>query len=237
MVHSAGAVRGNSQADFDRVNVAGTANVLAAISAQADPPILVLLSSIVAREPQLSWYSHSKRDCEALLRQYPELRWVVIRPPAVYGPGDKEMLPIFQWMRRGIALVPGTPEARTSLVHVSDLVGAITACLTSEQAIGQTFALCDGRENGYNWHEMAAIAGELWSRKVRLFAVPRWLLDGVANVVSASARITGAAPMLTPPKLRELRHEDWVVDNRDITAATGWRPEIGLREGLQGLNL
>lgn len=237
VVHSAGAVRGNSQADFDRVNVAGTANVLAAISGEAGPPTLVLLSSIVAREPQLSWYSHSKRDGEKLLQEYPGLRWIVIRPPAVYGPGDKEMLPIFQWMRRGIALVPGTPDARTSLIHVSDLVAAIAACLQSEKAVGQTFSLCDGRDDGYNWREMAAIAGDLWSRQVRLFAVPRWLLDAVANLVSASARITGSAPMLTPAKLRELRHEDWVADNRDITAATGWTPEIELREGLKGLNL
>ena len=39
-----------------------------------------------------------------MLARFPQLRWVVLRPPAVYGPGDKEMLAIFQWMRRGIAL-------------------------------------------------------------------------------------------------------------------------------------
>jgi nucleoside-diphosphate-sugar epimerase len=236
VVHGAGAVRGNSQADFDRVNVAGTANLLQAVTAQAEPPRLVLLSSIVAREPGLSWYSRSKREGEALLGQYPMLRWVVLRPPAVYGPGDREMLPIFQWMHRGIALVPGSPEARNSLIHVSDLVCAIESCLHSEAALGQTLPLCDGRENGYNWHEMAAIASELWSRRVRLFAVPRWLLDSVARVNSLIAGITGAAPMLTPPKLRELRHENWVVDNRDITDATGWTPLVELMEGLRGLN-
>lgn len=237
VVHSAGAVRGNSQADFDRVNVAGTAHLLDAISAESASPRLVLLSSIVAREPGLSWYSHSKREGEELLKRYPGLRWVVLRPPAVYGPGDREMLPIFQWMRRGIALVPGSPEARNSLIHVSDLVRAIAACLQSEQALGRTFSPCDGQAGGYDWREMAAIAGELWSREVRLFRAPRRLLDGVASLVSTGARITGTAPMLTPPKLRELRHEDWVTDNRDITEATGWTPRIGLREGLKALNL
>lgn len=237
VVHGAGAVRGNSQEDFDRVNVAGTANLLAAITAQSSPPKLLLLSSIVAREPQLSWYSHSKREGEKLVEQLSTPDWVILRPPAVYGPGDKEMLPIFQWMHRGIALVPGSPDARTSLIHVCDLVRAIDRCLQSDATLGQTLSLCDGRDNGYNWREMAAIAGELWHRRVRLFPVPRWLLNGVANLASLGARMTGNAPMLTPPKLRELRHEDWVVDNRAITAASGWTPRVELREGLEGLQL
>jgi len=242
VVHGAGAVRGNSQHDFDRVNVAGTAHLLAALAAtgqQADqsPPTLVLLSSIVAREPQLSWYARSKREGEKLLEQLASRRWVILRPPAVYGPGDREMLPIFQWMRRGIALVPGSPAARTALLHVSDLVRAIECCLHSEAALGQTLALGDGRDNGYDWREMAVIAGALWSREVRLVPVPRWLLDGVAHCNSALARLSGRAPMLTPPKRRELRHENWVVDNRAIAEATGWRPQVELREGLQGLDL
>lgn len=237
VVHGAGAVRGNSQADFDRVNVAGTAAVLNAIRAQARPPRLILLSSIVAREPQLSWYAHSKWEGEQLLEQYEDIDRVVLRPPAVYGPGDKEMLPIFQWMQRGIALVPGSPEARISLVYVADLVEAIIACLRSRAANRQTLSLCDGKPDGYNWHDMASIAGQHWSRRVRLVRIPRALLNILAALISGAARITGSAPMLTPPKLRELRHEDWVVDNTAITAATGWTPTVDLRKGLEQLKI
>lgn len=237
VVHSAGAVRGNSQADFDRVNVAGTAALLSAIDAQSQPPLLLLLSSIVAREPQLSWYARSKWGGEQLLLQHAKLDWIIVRPPAVYGPGDKEMLPIFQWMHRGIALVPGSPEARTSLIHVTDLVDAIIACLQSAGAKRQTLTLCDGKHNGYSWRDMASIAAQHWSRRVRLWCIPRWLLNGVAGLISTIARITGNAPMLTPPKLRELRHEDWVVNNDAISSATGWTPTVGLREGLEQLKL
>ena len=237
VVHGAGAVRGNSQADFDRVNVAGTAAVLSAIRAQTRPPRLLLLSSIVAREPQISWYSHSKWEGEQLLAQCADLDLTVLRPPAVYGPGDKEMLPIFQLMQRGIAVVPGSPEVRISLIYVADLVAAIIACLLSPAANQQTFALCDGRPGGYNWHELAEIAGQQWSRRVRLVRLPQWLLNTIARLNSKVAGITGNAPMLTPPKLRELRHNDWVADNNTITAATGWRPTVGLREGLEQLKL
>lgn len=237
VVHCAGAVRGNSQADFDRVNVAGTAAMLAAANAQARPPRFLLLSSLAAREPQLSWYAHSKRAGESLLQQTAGLEWMILRPPAVYGPGDQEMLPIFEWMRRGIALVPGSAEARTSLIHVSDLVSAILACLQGAAATGQTLAVCDGQPNGYSWRDMADIAARHWSRPVRLWRVPRRLLDGIAAINSAAARASGRAPMLTPPKLRELRHSDWVVDNHAVTAATGWTPAVGLEAGLATLKI
>ena len=219
------------------MNVAGTAALLSAISAQSHPALLLLLSSIVAREPQLSWYAHSKWEGEQLLQQFTDLDHVILRPPAVYGPGDKEMLPIFQWMRRGIALVPGSPEARTSLIHVSDLVNAIIACLQSAGANRQTLSLCDGKHNGYSWREIAGIAAQHWSRRVHLWRIPRWLLNSVAGLNSSIANITGKAPMLTPPKLRELRHHDWVVNNDAIGSATGWAPVVGLREGLEQLKL
>lgn len=237
VVHSAGAVRGNSQADFDRVNVTGTAALLQAIAAQPRPPLLLLLSSLAAREPHLSWYAQSKRAGERLLARYPALDYIILRPPAVYGPGDTEMLPIFEWMQRGIALVPGSPQARTSLIHVADLVNAVIACLCSDAARGQTFTLCDGKEQGYDWHDMAAIAAQHWSRPVRLWPVPHALLDAVAALNCKLAALTGRAPMLTPPKLRELRHADWVVDNEAISLATGWTPAIGLRDGLAQIKL
>jgi nucleoside-diphosphate-sugar epimerase len=233
VIHAAGVVRGSCRADFDRINVDGTAALLAVLKSQANPPRLLLLSSLAAREPGLSWYAGSKRAGEALLAREPELDWVILRPPPVYGPGDKEMLPVFQLMARGIALVPGDPGARMSLIHVADLVTAIIACLTSAATRHQTLSLCDDRATGYDWYELAAIAGTIWTRRVRIWQLPSWLLDTVARVNITLARITGRAPMLTPPKLRELRHSDWVVNNDDITATTGWKPAVSLQNGLE----
>ena len=235
VIHAAGVVRGGCQQDFDRINVAGTSRLLAALEATAKHPRLLLLSSLAASEPELSWYAASKRGGEELLKTHPELDWMVLRPPAVYGPGDKEMLPVFQAMSRGITPVPGETTARLSLVHVTDLVTAVIACLQTDTTRHQTLTLCDGRKNGYDWREMADIAGHVWDRKVRLWQVPEWLLNGLAWVNLRSARLTGRAPMLTPPKLRELRHPDWVVDNDKITEKTGWQPSIDLQKGLEML--
>lgn len=235
VIHAAGAVRGASREDFDRINVNGTAALLAEVLSQAKPPRFMLLSSLAAREPQLSWYAASKRAGEDLVCGHPDLDWVIVRPPAVYGPGDKEMLPVFQAMARGFAPVPGEAGARISLIHVLDLVAALGASLRCEAARHETLTPCDGKADGYDWHEMADLVADVWGRKVRLWQIPYWLLDSVAWANVRSARLTGRAPMLTPPKLRELRHDNWVVDNTTISDITGWRPEIDLRKGLEEL--
>jgi nucleoside-diphosphate-sugar epimerase len=234
VIHCAGAVRGNCYDDFSAVNVDGTRELLGAVTRQPSPPRVFLLSSMAAREPGLSWYSRSKREAEQLLEAEQALEWTILRPPAVYGPGDKEMKAVFDTMAQGFALVPGSPDARNSLLHVDDLVEALLALMSSERH-HSTYTVCDGREGGYSWREMASIAGSVWGRRVRVVRVPRLLLDAVANCNLFLARLSGRAAMLTPPKLRELRHPDWVVDNRQITADTGWKPRRPLESGLEKL--
>lgn len=236
VIHAAGAVRGHCQQDFDRINIHGTRKLLEIVAALPQPPRLLLLSSLAAREPELSWYAASKRGGEALLQAHPEIDWLILRPPAVYGPGDKEMLPVFQAMSRGIAPVPGAITARISLIHVNDLVCALITCLETAATRHRTLTVCDGQENGYNWRDIANLASAEWGRTVRLWQVPARLLDWVAQINVASARLTGRAPMLTPPKLRELRHPNWVVDNNAITEATAWQPTIDLKKGLELLH-
>lgn len=237
VIHAAGVVRGGSQQAFDAVNVEGTAALVDALHRLTSPPRLLLVSSLAAREPRLSWYAGSKRAAETLLERESGLDWVILRPPAVYGPGDREMLPVFRLMSRGIATVPGAPEARLSLIHVDDLVSAMITCLCADGTRHRVLTLCDGKQGGYDWREIARIAGTVWGRRVHTWRVPAWLLDTVAVTNLRLAGITGRAPMLTPAKLRELRHRDWVVDNANITATTGWEPSIGLRRGLTGLGI
>jgi nucleoside-diphosphate-sugar epimerase len=138
-------------------------------------------------------------------------------------------------MARGIAPVAGASNARIALIHVTDLVDAIIACLQCEATTHRTLSPSDGRPDGYDWEQMAAIAGNVWSRRVRLWRIPHWLLNSIASVNLALSRLLGRAPMLTPAKLRELRHPDWRVDVHEMTEAAGWEPAIDLRRGLQQL--
>ncbi len=232
VIHCAGSVRGATQADFDRVNVAGLQRLLAALQASDAPPRLLALSSLAAREPQLSFYARSKRRGEELLEASEAVAWTALRPPAVYGPGDRELLPLFRAMARGVAPVPGSPSARFSMLFVDDLAGAALAWLQCESHPQGIYTLDDGRRGGYDWHEVAAIVSRLCGRRVRLLRLPVGLLSLPAWLNRTGARLFGYAPMLTPEKLNELRHPDWVCDSDALIRATGWRPRVRLEEGL-----
>ena len=235
VVHCAGVVRGACQADFDRVNVQGVDNLVAVMSAglPAGASRLLSLSSLAAREPSLSFYANSKYRGEQVLReQAADLYWMALRPPAVYGPGDRELLPLFRLMSRGIAPVPGSSDARFSMLHVEDIAALVLAWLRQSTPAGGVFALDDGKAGGYSWQEVSAVVAQLCQRPVRTIGVPAPMLNIPAWINRALARLFGYAPMLTPEKLRELRHPDWVCDNRALQQVVDWRPRYQLEAGL-----
>ena len=238
VVHCAGAVRGRQFEDFLSTNVHGTRYLAEALAATSRAPIL-MLSSLAARSPDLSHYARSKQLAEEVLQQESnELDWTVIRPPAVYGPGDKELLPLFRLMSRGLAPVPASATNRVSLVHVDDLVAAIFAWIEfsgERQALKKIFPISDPREQGYSWLEIADLVSELVDRPVRLWQVPEPLLNTVAQINRILATLFDYAPMLTPEKVRELRHHDWVCQSRALSSALNWSPQITLRHGLGDL--
>ncbi|HVO83554.1 MAG TPA: SDR family NAD(P)-dependent oxidoreductase [Syntrophobacteria bacterium] len=234
VVHCAGAVRGASQAHFDRVNVEGVARLVHAAASEHPAPRFLLISSLAAREPGLSAYAASKRRGEeVLVADGGMMPWAVLRPPAVYGPGDRELLPLFRWMARGIAPVLGSGNARFSLLYVEDLAEAVVRWLSGGTAVQRTFELDDCRPGGYTWTDVVDIMKTLRSRSVIPVRVPALLLQVLAFVNLVAARVIGYKPMVTPGKVRELRHPNWVCDSAAFMGATGWSPKVSLEEGLR----
>ncbi|MBI5920575.1 MAG: NAD-dependent epimerase/dehydratase family protein [Betaproteobacteria bacterium] len=235
VIHCAGVVRGANRSDFDPVNAAGAGQVARAAANQERVPRFLLISSLAARMPQLSHYAASKWRGECEVRGALEnRRWTVLRPPAVYGLGDRELLPLFRCIAKGYAPLPAGRNRRFSLIHVDDLALAVLRWLEVDACYGQTFELDDGHPGGYSWDTVLSLAGLALrqSAEVRRVPIPVPLLYLVAWVNLASSRLFGYAPMLTPGKMREIMHPDWVCDNHAITLATGWRPNLGLEIGL-----
>ena len=234
VVHCAGAVRGASQQAFDRVNVDGVRNIVNAIVSSVNAPRLLSLSSLAAREPCLSFYAASKRKGEQVLEQQARaLDWIALRPPAVYGPGDRELLPLFRLMAKGIAPVLGNHDARFSMIYSQDIARAVQGWLLQDSCVSGVYSLHDGKQGGYSWSDVSATVSRLCQRSVREFAVPSVLLNVPARVNRRLAQWLGYAPMLTPEKLRELRHPDWVCDNNAIQQVLDWQPRVQLEEGLK----
>ncbi len=233
VIHCAGTVRGNSMEDFLEVNLKGTENLLQAAARPASPPRFLLISSLAARYPDYSWYSRSKSMAEALLMsdKYSRLSRTIYRPSAVYGPGDREMRPLFRLMRRGYLFGPRIPGNRLSLIHVDDLVRAILQWLPAKQAQG-TFELDDGATRGYTWEDITAIAYDTWQRPVTHIRVPVALLKCLAHANLLLARTFRYRAMLTPGKVNEITHDNWVCDNTPLTNCLGWKPEISLSDAI-----
>ncbi|RPJ76093.1 MAG: NAD(P)-dependent oxidoreductase [Desulfobacteraceae bacterium] len=234
VIHCAGAVRGATQAQFDRVNREGVARLVEAARRAHPLPRFLLISSLAAREPQLSLYAASKRGGEEALRAAGQgMGWSVLRPPAVYGPGDREMRPLLKAMQRGVAPMLGRAEARFSMIFVADLASAVRHLL--EQPTWETgpFELHDGHTGGYTWRDVITTLERITRRPVRPVPVPAAVLKAVAAANQVLARLLGYAPMLTPGKVCELTHPDWVCRDAPFREATGWVPRVSLEEGLR----
>lgn len=233
VVHCAGLVKARSREQFFDVNAAGVRLVAEAARAQATPVRFLLVSSLAAREPQLSDYAASKRAGETALTQAGGgLDWTIIRPPAVYGPGDRETLTFFRAARRGILAVPGNRTSRFSLIHVKDLVSAIHRALESSATVGATFEVDDGRAAAYGWDDLAAAAGAALGTRPKLIPVPHFALQAFALVNELGSAFGGKPAMLTRGKAREISHPDWTCRDRTLAQITDWKPQVEIEAGF-----
>ena len=235
IVHCAGVVRGATRKQFNRVNVDGVARLVQAASEQQPVPRFLLMSSLAAREPQLSDHAASKRQGERVfMEKSGRIGGAIFRPSAVYGPGDRELMPTFRWMAKGVAPLLGSGNSRFSLLYIEDLVDAVLHWLDQGRDQGFTYELHDGHPaGGYSWHEVIHTVARLRGAPVVRVRIPVVLAKLVAILNLAAARTIGYAPMLTPGKVRELCHSDWIGDNAALCRETGWSPQIQLAEGLR----
>jgi nucleoside-diphosphate-sugar epimerase len=233
VIYCAGAVRGSRPEDFEPANIAGVRYLVEAMNAVSTEVPLLLISSLAASRPGVSDYANSKYLGEQEVVQHARFPWTIFRPSAVYGPGDKEMLPILKLARRGLITPAGPRNQRLSLIHVTDLAYAAAAWLKAwEKCKGQVFTLDDGHNGGYDWHEIATITS---GGKYRRINIPRWLLFTAAQINLSTSRILGYAPMFTPGKAREFTQSDWVCNNTPLSEATDWHPGIALKKGVNEL--
>ena len=233
IIHCAGRVRGSSSAEFLKTNRDGTANLLAAVQQSAPDARFLLVSSLAAREPHLSWYANSKFQAEQYLSSHAgRIRWTIFRPTAVYGPGDREMAPLFRATRLGLLPLTGSRDARFGLIYVDDLVEAILSWMKASGPVTGIYELDDGTPGGYDHEAVKRIASQVWKRSVRSLPVPVSMIRAVARVNLALAGLLHYSPMLTPGKVRELQHPDWVCDTDKLMKVTDWRPTKRLQDAL-----
>ena len=228
VVHVAGAVNAPDPAGFEAANVTGTLAVIEAALA-AGVQRLVHVSSLSAREPELSAYGASKARAEKLVRAS-GLDWTIVRPPGIYGPRDVDYFEMFRLARWGVMPVPPR-DGRASILHVDDLARLLLALVPGGEGIShQVFEPDDGRKNGWSHYELARAVGWAIGRRP-------WVVHLSHNSLNRAAKadrlVRGAKARLTPDRVGYMSHPDWVVSPFHRPPAALWRPEIPTREGLK----
>jgi nucleoside-diphosphate-sugar epimerase len=224
VIHVAGVVNAPDRDGFARGNVVGTRNMLAAAHG-AGVARFVHVSSLAAREPGLSAYGWSKAQGDRLV-EASGLDWTIVRPPAIYGPGDLEMLELFRLAKRGLALLP--PGGRVSLIEVGDL-GRLLLALALTDDCRAVLDADDGVEGGWSHAEFARAIGAALGKRVAALALPRPMLMAGAHL---DRLVRGKGAKLTPDRVAYFCHPDWVVDSSRRPPADLWRPQVETQAGL-----
>jgi nucleoside-diphosphate-sugar epimerase len=215
LVHLAGAIAAPDAGAFLKANRDGTRKLVDA-ALMADIKRVVHVSSLAAREPRLSDYAASKNAGEAIMaEQANRFSLAILRPPAIYGPGDRATLPLFQQLTRRFALLPGTRTQRFSLIYAGDFARLIASLVSSGWS--GTAEVHDGKDGGYEWADLVSTATLTHGRPVTPIFVPQRCLSGLSRLV----RRAGVPPH---GKIRELYHPDWVC--------RGPQPDLPDRTGL-----
>ncbi|MBD59263.1 MAG: epimerase [Citromicrobium sp.] len=227
VIHIAGLTRATNTDHFEIVNVTGTLNVVEA-AVRAGAKRMVFVSSLAAREPELSAYGLSKRRAETVVAAS-GLDWTIVRPPGVYGPRDTDFLEMFRAATKGVLPVPA--GGRGSLIHVRDLARLLLALREGGEGIThEIFEPDDGRANGWSHPDLARAIGTAVGKKVQPVPMPGFALQAAAY---ADEKVRGRNARLTKDRASYLAHKDWVVAPERVVPAAIWKPEILTREGLR----
>jgi len=226
IIHVAGVINAPDASGFEKGNVAGTLAMLAAATAGGTRRF-VHVSSLAAREPKLSLYGASKAHAEELVTGS-GLDWSIARPPAVYGPGDRETLELFKMAKLGLILMP--PKGRLSLIHVDDLARLLLALAAVDAPSHLRIECDDGRANGWTHREFAAALGQAVGSSPRIVSTPGPLLRFAAR---ADTLLRGRKAKLTPDRAAYFLHRDWVVDSKLGAPPHLWQPQIDTPAGLK----
>ncbi|WP_066651009.1 MULTISPECIES: NAD-dependent epimerase/dehydratase family protein [Sphingomonas] len=223
VIHAAGVVNAPDRAGFVEGNITGTRAMLAAAQA-AGVARFVHVSSLAAREPTLSTYGWSKAEAEAAVAAAP-LDWVMVRPPGVYGPGDREMLDLFRAARFGIGIAPA---GRISLIEVSDLARLLLA-LATKPTPRTIYEADDGTTGGWSHADYARAIGRAVGRAVLPLPIPA---AGLILAARADMALRGAKAKLTLDRARYIAHPDWVIDPARRPPPDLWQPQVATPDGL-----
>jgi len=245
--HLGGSLRSKTEQGFYRVNYNGTLNLLNAckqnpvplkkfiyVSSQAaagPAPTTVPLKESDTPQP-ISRYGKSKLKAEQAVQNFNcHFPITIIRPPAVYGPHDDDILEIFKFVKWGIKPIIGKNDKFISLIHIKDLINGILLTIDNSTANGQTYFLAN--DPIYSIIEIQSEIEKTMHKRAIKIRVPEVLLDIYAFLSEFFSKLTNTIALVNRDKALELKQQFWLVDNSKAKHELGFVPEISLSEGIK----
>lgn len=246
VVHIAGVTRARRRKDFFRGNVEPTRNLLKAAKDLGSIRSFCLISSLTAVGPgsagrpvdeetpcrPITSYGASKLEAEQACKEYADaIPIVILRPPAVYGPRDRDILHMFRWIKFGIMPVMGSRSKMLSLIYVAELARAISLVLKSPEAAGRTYCVAD--KHPYPYTELVSVAAGLLGKSTFSVPIPRPILYAIAGATQAVSWMIPRPSVVNVDKVRDLVTDYWTCSAGRIEKELGFRTEIEAPVGLR----
>lgn len=229
VIHIAGVVNAPTREGFETGNVAGTLAVIEAAK-KAGCKRFIHVSSLAATLPKLSIYGDTKAKAEKIVATS-GLDWTIIRPPWVYGPGDRDTLDMFKSAKTGFIPLPPDANGRLSAIHVDDLSRALMTVIPEhEDLTAQIFEVDDGQNGGWTQTSFAKAIGWAIGKRIKPLATPKFILKLGAK---ADRLFRREQAKLTEDRVNYFCHDDWTIDPAKRLPPELWTAQIETRQGLK----
>ncbi|GAB4408923.1 MAG: NAD(P)-dependent oxidoreductase [Thermodesulfovibrionales bacterium] len=240
--HLAGLTKAKKDKEFFCANVKGTENLLKAVSMKMHGlKRFVYLSSLAAVGPSrngqpvdetsepkpVSSYGKSKLKGEDVTLRYKDsVPVTIIRPPAVYGPRDRDFYVLFKMFKKGF--YPYWGKCYYSLLYVDDLIRGLLIASEAKEAEDGIYFLADGRvySNDDIIHEMA---NALDSKAVKM-RMPKPVMAILAGI---SERLRKDVSIISRDRLTDIKYSHWVCDSSKAERELGFIPRVTIKEGIK----
>jgi len=241
LIHLAGVTKAVAAADYYAGNTRATRNLAAATAGLGLR--LVHVSSLAAIGPSLdgypvtedsephplTHYGKSKLEAELAIRELSP-QAVILRPPVVYGPNDRDVFQLLKSISRGIVLEIAGGERWFSVIYVKDLVEGILATLGTRGVEGRAYFLSHAKP--VSWRQFGAIAARIMNKSPMVLRVPPTVAQVAGWGAEICSRIAGKPGIVSREKVAEALCRSWTCDIRRAAVELGFEASTSLEDGL-----
>ena len=245
--HVAGVVKAKTKEGFYHDNFDSTKNLLE-ITYKVNPGLkkFIFVSSLAACGPAktekpvdentvpdpITTYGLSKLKAEEEVYKFKDKFPIsIIRPPAVFGPRDTEILIYFKTFSKGLNSVIGFDAKYLSLVYVEDLADAIVLAAENKNADGQKYFVCF--DKAYNWDEIGSLTSKLLGKKALKIRLPHSVLYSVGYLAELFSAFSSKPATLNIEKCKDITQLRWVCSNEKAKSELGFKTKFTLEESFK----